>query len=332
VTARIFLRRDFLRLAAGAAVLPALANAGRAQAYPSRPIRLVIPFVPGGAFDAIGRPWADKMKARLGTVVVENIGGGGSSLGAAAVARAQPDGHTILLGGGGALVVNPLATNRPLYDPLKDFDPIGMLAVHAFAISVHPALPVRTLAELVESARRDPAKWSYGSAGVGSLNHLTFEMFKSLAGVPGIVHVPYRGAGPATADVVSGHIPIAIPSMNGQIYELHRANKVRILAVTSPDRLRGAPEVITAVEAGLPGMISQNLVGLLAPAGTPRAIIDQLNLATRACLEDRGFQDQLIASGFELPSDSSPERMRSLVESEIARWTPIIRSVELKLD
>jgi tripartite-type tricarboxylate transporter receptor subunit TctC len=229
-------------------------------------------------------------------------------------------------------VVNPVATSRPLYDPIKDFEPISILAVHAFAIAVHPSLPFNSLPELIESVRREPGKWSYGSAGVGSLNHLTFELFKSLAGLPGIVHVPYRGAGPATADLVSGHIPIAIPSMNGQIYELHRANKVRILAVTSPERLSGAPEMVTAAEAGLPGMISQNLVGILAPAGTSRSIIDQLNKATVLCLEDRAYQQHLISSGFELPPDSSPERMRSFVESEIARWTPIIKAVGLKLD
>jgi tripartite-type tricarboxylate transporter receptor subunit TctC len=325
-------RRKFLHLAAGAAALPTVSRIAWAQGYPTRPIRLVVPFPPGGAFDAIGRPWADRMKTLLGTVVVENIGGGGSSLGAAAVARAQPDGYTILLGGGGALVVNPVATSRPLYDPIKDFEPISTLGVHAFAIAVHPSLPARTLPELIENARSNPGELSYGSAGVGSLNHLTFELFKSLADLPGIVHVPYRGAGPATADLVSGHIPIAIPSMNGQIHELHRANKVRILAVTNPERLMGAPELTTAVESGLPGMISQNLVGILAPKGTPKPIIDQIAAATKLCLAERSHQEQLIASGFELPPDFSPEQMRRFVEGEIARWTPVIKAVGLKLD
>src|SRR3954454_4024067 len=149
-------RRTFLHLAAGGAALPALSRGALAQAYPTRAIRLVVPFAPGGAFDAIGRPWAERMKPLLGTVVVENIGGGGSSVGAAAVARAQPDGYTILLGGGGALVINPVAASRPLYDPVKDFDPISILAVHAFAIAVHPSLPVRTLSELIGHARANP--------------------------------------------------------------------------------------------------------------------------------------------------------------------------------
>jgi tripartite-type tricarboxylate transporter receptor subunit TctC len=327
-----FPRRQFLHLAAGAAALPAASRMAIAQTYPTRPIRLVIPFPPGGAFDAIGRPWADKMKTLLGTVVVENIGGGGSSLGAAAVARAQPDGYTILLGGGGALVINPVAASRPPYDPIKDFEPISILAVHAFALAVHPSLPVRTLTEFVDYARGNPGKLSYGSAGVGSLNHLTAELFKSLIDIPGIVHVPYRGAGPAITDLVSGHIPMAVPAMNGQVLELHRAGKLRILAVTNPERLTGAPEIPTAVEAGLAGMISQNLVGILAPAGTSKAIIDQVAAATRICLSERSYQEQLVASGFELPPDSSPERMRRFVEGEIARWTPVIKAVGLKLD
>jgi tripartite-type tricarboxylate transporter receptor subunit TctC len=325
-------RRRFLHLAATAAALPATSRIARAQAYPARPIRLVIPFPPGGAFDAIGRPWAEKMKTLLGTIVVENIGGGGSSLGAAAVARAQPDGYTILLGGGGALVINPIASSRSPYDPIKDFEPISLLAIHTFALTVHPALPVRTLAELVDYARNNPGKLSYGSAGVGSLNHLTGELFKSLVGVPDIVHIPYRGAGPAMTDLISGHVPMIVPSMNGQLLEFHRAGKVRILAVTNPERLVGAPDLPTALEAGINGMVSQNLLGLLAPAGTPKPIVDQIAAATRACLADRSFQDQLVASGFELPPDSSPERMRRFVEGEIARWTPVIKAVGLKLD
>jgi tripartite-type tricarboxylate transporter receptor subunit TctC len=164
------------------------------------------------------------------------------------------------------------------------------------------------------------------------LNHLTAELFKSLIDIPGIVHVPYRGAGPAITDLISGHIPMAVPAMNGQALELHRAGKLRILAVTNPERLTGAPEIPTAVEAGIGGMISQNLVGILAPAGTPKAIIDQVAAATKTCLSERSYQEQLIASGFELPPDSSPERMRSFVEGEIARWTPVIKAVGLKLD
>jgi tripartite-type tricarboxylate transporter receptor subunit TctC len=325
-------RREFFGVLGGAAALQTAAHPAFAQSkYPERPIRLVIPFPPGGAYDAIGRGWADRMKALLGTIVVENVGGGGSSLGTAAVARAQPDGYAILLGGAGGLVINPLTSRTP-YDPIKDFEPISAVAVHCFAISIHPSLPVRTLTELVDYARNNPLKVSYGSAGVASLNHLTGELFKSLAGAPDIVHVPYRGAGPAVTDLISGQIPMAVPSMNGQVLELHRSGKLRILAVTSPERLKGALEIPTAVEAGIRGMVSENLVGLLAPAGTPKAIVDQIAVATSSALSDENWQRQLIASGFETAADSSAGRMRRFIEDEIVRWSPVIKAVGLKTD
>ena len=170
---------DHLRC--GAAVSPRIA---RAQAYPSRPIKLVIPFPPGGAFDAVGRPWAERVKPLLGTVVVENIGGGGASIGAAAVARARPDGYTILLGGTQTLVNEALLKSRPLYDPMKDLDPIASLATNSLCIAVHPAVPAQTLRQLIAYAKANPGKLSYGHSGVGSIQHLAGELFKSLAGAP----------------------------------------------------------------------------------------------------------------------------------------------------
>ena len=190
-------RRRFLHLAAGAAALPAVSRIARAQAYPTRPIRLVIPFPPGGAFDAVGRPWAEKMKPLLGTVVVENIGGGGASIGAAAVARARPDGYTLLLGGTLPHVNEALLKSRPLYDPVKDLDPIASVAANCLCIAVNPAVPVQTLKELIVYAKANPGKLSYGHAGVGSIQHLTGELFKSLAGTPEIVDGAIPGHGPA---------------------------------------------------------------------------------------------------------------------------------------
>src|SRR5256885_3251675 len=168
-------RRRFLHLAAGAAALPAVSGMARAQSYPSRPIRLVIPFPPGGAYDAVGRPWADKVKPLLGAVVVENNGGAGGSLGAAAVARARPDGYTILLGGTLTHVNEALLKSRPLYDPVQDLDPIASVAANSLCVAVHPALPVQSLKELIAYAKANPGKLSYGDAGVGSIQHLTGE-------------------------------------------------------------------------------------------------------------------------------------------------------------
>jgi tripartite-type tricarboxylate transporter receptor subunit TctC len=324
-------RRDLLALALSGCAM-ALSPARAQSQYPERPIRLVIPFAPGGVYDAVGRPWAERIKGPLGTVVVENIGGAGGSLGAASVARAQPDGYTLLLGGGGALVITPIAANKPPFDPIRDFEPIALLVTTGLAIVVHPALPVRNLSELIAYAKANPGKLSYGSAGTGSMNQLTGELFKSLSGAADVVHVPYKGAGPAITDLVSGQIPIATPNVTAQIIELHRSGRLRILAVTAPRRLSAAPDIPTAVEQGLPGMISQNFIGLFAPARTPRAIIDQVAQATRAVMGDDLFLRSLVASGFEPYSDSSPEKTRAFVDDEISRWGPIIKSIGLKVD
>src|SRR5712691_7303548 len=274
-------RRTFLRLAVGAATLPAVSRIARAQSYPARPIRLVVPFPPGGAYDLVGRPLADKLKPLLGTVVIENIGGGGASLGAAAVVRAAADGYTVLLGGTLTHVNEALLKSRPLYDPVKDLDPIASVAANSLCIAVHPTVPVGTLKELIAYAKANPGKLSYGHAGVGSIQHLTGELFKSLAGTPEIVQVPYRGTGPLITDLVSGQVPMGTPGVTGQVIEFHRSGKMRVLAVTSPARLDAAPELPTAAELGFAGMTVMGSIGLLAPAGTPIGIVEQIAQATR---------------------------------------------------
>src|SRR5215510_1499293 len=331
---RIMRRRDFLALGAAALSARSLTlQPARAQAkYPDRPIRLVIPFPPGGGYDAVGRPWAEKMKSVLGTVVVENQGGGGSSLGAAAVARARPDGYTILLGGSSTHVTEAILKSRPLYDPLKELEPISNEVVSAFALAINPAVPARTLREFIDYAKANPGKLSYGHAGVGSLNHLTGELLKSLAGTPDIVQVPYRGSGPATADTISGQVAMVTPAVTGPLLEFNRTGKLRILAVTSPTRLIAAPNIPTAVEAGLPGMISQQSIGLFAPSATPKAIIEQIWQATRTVIAEPAYRQMLIESGFEPDVDSSPERFRRFMEEDIARWSPVVKAIGLKLD
>src|SRR3954453_19966972 len=247
-------RRKFLHLASGVAALAAASRSAVAQNYPTRPIRLVVPFLPGGAFDALGRPWAEKMKPLLGAVFVENIGGSGASLGAAAVARARPDGYTILLGGTLPHVNEALLKSRPLYDPVKDLDPIVAIAANFIGIAVNPSVPAQTLGELIAYAKANPGKLSYGHAGIGSTNHLTGELFKLLSGTPEIVQGPYRGMGPALTDAVGGQIQMAVPGVTGQVLEFHRTGKLRLLAVSSPKRRAAAPEIPTAREEGLPGL------------------------------------------------------------------------------
>jgi tripartite-type tricarboxylate transporter receptor subunit TctC len=325
-------RRHFLHVAAGAAVFPALSGVAAAQSYPARPIRLVVPFPPGGAFDAVGRPLADKMKPLLGTVVIENVGGGGSSLGAAAVARARPDGYTILLGGTQTHVNEALLKSKPLYDPVKDLDPIAGVAANVLCIAVHPTVPAQTLKELIAYAKANPGKLSYGHSGTGSIQHLTGELFKSLAGTPEIVHVPYRGTGPVIADLVSGQVPMGVPGVTGQVIEFHRTGRMRVLAVTGSARLAAAPELPTAAELGFPGMTVTGSIGLAAPAGTPAEIIEQIAQAARTVVAEAAFKQMLTDAGIEPTLDSGPEKFRRSLAADVALWAPVVKALGLKID
>jgi tripartite-type tricarboxylate transporter receptor subunit TctC len=325
--------RKFLHLSASVAALPVISHTAIAQNYPTRPIRLVVPFPPGGAFDALGRPWAEKIKPLLGTIVVENIGGASASLGAAAaVARARPDGYTILLGGTLPHVNEALLKNRPLYDPVKDLDPIVAVANNFLGIAVNPSVPVQTLGELIVYAKANPGKLSYAHTGIGSTNHLTGELFKMLAGTPEIVQVPYRGMGPALTDVIGGQVPMAVAGFTGQVLEFHRSGRIRVLAVTSPKRLIAAPEIPTVTEAGLPGLTVTASLGLLAPSGTPTPFIEQIAQATRTALAEPAYQKSLIEGGFEPIPDSNPEKFRQSLAADVALWAPVVKSLGLKLD
>ena len=318
-------RRDFLTLGSAALAVRGLTTTARAASnYPERPVRLIIPFPPGGGFDAVGRPWADRIKPRLGTIVVENQGGGGSSLGAAFVAHSSPDGYTLLLGGSSTHVTEAILKTRPLYDPIKDLEPISNIAVSPFALAVHPSVPATTLAEFINYDKANRATLSYGHAGVGWLNHLTGELFKSLAGLPDLLQVPYRGSGPAIADALAGHVSMVTPAVTGQMIEVHRTGRLRILAVTSPNRLSAASDLPTAAET-LPEMI-------FAPAGTAKAIIDQIAQANHALLAQSDYQKMLIETGFEPDVDSSPEIFRRRIAVEISKWTPIGQALGIKID
>jgi tripartite-type tricarboxylate transporter receptor subunit TctC len=325
-------RRGFFELVGGAAASAAMPLVGAAQAYPSRPIRLVVPFPPGGAFDAVGRPWAEKIKPLLGTIVIENIGGGGASLGAAAVTRAQPDGYTLLLGGTQTHLNEALLKAKPMFDPVKDLDPIASVASYFLGIAVHPSVPVRTIRELVDHAKANPGALSYGHAGVGTIQHLTGELFKTRVGAPGIVQIPYRGTGPAIADLISGQVPMGIVGITGQVLDLHRSGKMRVLAVTGAQRLVAAPELPTAAELGYPGLTVAGSVGLLAPTGTPLPIIEQIARANRTALAELAYQQMLIDAGMEATPDSNPEKFRQSLAADIALWSPIVSGLGLKIE
>jgi tripartite-type tricarboxylate transporter receptor subunit TctC len=319
-------------VAGGLSALSAAVLAPRSLAYPDRPIRLVVPFSPGGATDVVGRLWAEKMKPVLGTVVTENRGGGGGVTGAAEVARAQPDGHTFLFGNTSTQVLIPAIIPNPPYDPLKDFIGIYILCDAPTSIVVHASVPARNLAELIAYARANPGKLSYGSAGAGTVTNLAGELFKQLIGAPDIVHIPYKGAAPGVADLASGHIPMMTPNVGGPLLEFHRAGKVRILAVNAASRIKAAPDVPTSSEAGLPGMIAGNLNGLFAPAGVTQPIVERIAEATRQIMADADVHRILLTSGFEPILDSGPEATRQFITAELARWTPIIKATGFKME
>jgi tripartite-type tricarboxylate transporter receptor subunit TctC len=326
-------RRDLLAFGAAMLCIGTRGSRALAQAkYPDRPIKLVVPFVPGGVNDAVARLWADRVKASLGTVFIENQGGAGGAVGGAAVAHAQPDGYTILLGGAGSQVLNPIAMSKPLYDPIKDFEPIAILATTSLTIAVTPSLPVHTLKELIAYAKANPGKLVYGSAGTGSMTHLAGELFKSLAGAPDVVHVPYKGTGASLTDVISGQVPMILANVTGQVLELHKSGKLRMIVVTGPERLVADREIPTAVESGLPGMVSVNFTGLFAPAKTPKPIVAQIASATASVLASEEVRKNLIEQGLEPYQDSTPEKTQRFVEEDIARWTPVIRAIGLKLN
>jgi tripartite-type tricarboxylate transporter receptor subunit TctC len=303
-----------------------------ALAYPDRVIRLVVPFSPGGATDVAGRLWAEKMKSLLGTVVTENRGGAGGLTGAAEVARAKPDGHTFLFGNTSTQVLIPAISGNPPYDPLKDFVGVYILCNSPASIVVHESVPARNLSELIAYAKANPGKLSYGSAGVGTLTNLAGELFKQLIGAPDIVHIPYKGAAPGVTDLASGHIPMMTPNVGGPLLEFHRSGRVRILAVASTARMKAAPDIPTAIEAGLPGMVAGNLNGLFAPAGVPKAIVDRIADATRQAVADADFQKILVTSGFEPILDSGPDATRAFIAEETARWVPVMKAANFKLE
>jgi tripartite-type tricarboxylate transporter receptor subunit TctC len=300
--------------------------------YPERPIKLMVAFSAGGVNDVVGRQWAERVKTLLGSVYVENQGGAGGTIATGEVARAQGDGYTLLLGSTSTMVLNPITMARVPYDPAKDFVPIAIIAVSTTSIVVHASVPVQTLPELIAYAKASPGKLSYGSAGTGTMSNLSGELFKQLTGLNDLVHIPYKGAGPGITDLVSGHIPMMTPNVTGQVLELHRTGKIRILAVNAAQRLGAAPDIPTAIEQGLPGMIGLLFLGLFAPAATPKPIVDRIAEATHAAMTEPDFQKVLMASGLEPVPDSNSEKAKRFMEEEIARWGPVVKAAGFKVE
>src|SRR5882757_4861984 len=292
-------RRDLLRYGLAAlpiAMLGARPSVAEGQ-YPEQPIRLIVPRSAGGVVDVVARIWAEQAKPVFGNIVIENQGGGGGTIAAAAVARSRPDGLTLLAGTTSELVISPVIMGTTQYDPVKDLAPIAIMAISISALMVHESVPATTLSEFVTYARANPGKLSYGSAGVGTSAHLCAELFKQLAGLPDIVHVPYKGANPGLADFYAGHLPMFAASISPQVLEMHAQGKIRILVAGTNRRLEGAPDIPINTDAGFPDLVTLQFMGVFAPGGTPRPIIDHIAGATHRVMADREFRKKLIEIG-----------------------------------
>jgi tripartite-type tricarboxylate transporter receptor subunit TctC len=308
-------------------------GAGAAQAqekYPQRPIRLIVPFPPGGQTDNVSRRIGDAISPVLGEqVVIDNRGGAAGTIGSAEVARAKPDGYTILMGTSSTHAINPTLMSSIQYDAIRDFTPVIVIATGPMTISVHPSVPVRTLMQLVADVKSRPGEYSYGGAGVGSVNHLAGELFKSKAGNLQIVFVPYKGAGPVLVDLIGGQIPMSSTSLSS-VLPYHRSGRVRTLAVMKEGRSVSAPEIPTAIEGGLAGAVAYTFNIVFAPAGTPRVVVDTLTNALQKVMANHAFLDSLVKLGVDPVSDSNPDKAAAMVRDEVAKWRPLIVSLGLK--
>ena len=307
------------------------ATTASAQDFPSRPITLIVPYSAGGGNDVMARVAAEKMSRSLGQqIVIENRGGAGGSIATRQGARAVPDGYTLALGGTGTLAINPTLYPNVGYDPRKDFAPIGLIGTSALVVLVNPSVPVKSIKELIAYAKANPGKMNFASAGTGSGIHLAAEYFKVQAGIE-MTHVPYKGSGPALQDLVGGHVAIYFSSMPPAL-GLIKEGKVRALAVTGPKRSDIMPELPTVAEAGdMPGFEAVLHYGIVAPAGTPTAIVNKLNIALRAAVMSDELKAKLAPDGTE-PLASTPEEYAADIDKEETKWSAIVRKSGAKAE
>ncbi len=301
-----------------------------AQTYPTRPIRLVVPFPPGGAVDAYARIVQTRLGEQLGQpLVIENRGGAGGMIGADLVAKAAPDGYTLLVGNIAALAMNVGVYSSMPYDPLRDFTAVMHTVDVNYALVIHPAVPVRTVAELVAHAKTNPGKLSYGSAGAGSAPHLATELLKQRAGID-IVHVPYKGGGPMVADLLGGQIQLAIGDQANLMPQV-KAGKLRVLAVGSAKRSPTYPEVSTIAEAGYAGFEAGAWQAIVGPAGMSGPIVKRLHEALLRTMENPDVRERLIGAGLD-PVAGTPEDLARHIRAEIGKWSKVAKEVGARAD
>jgi tripartite-type tricarboxylate transporter receptor subunit TctC len=322
--------RNLAWLAAAALIAQVAATAAQAQGYPNRPVKIIVPTPAGGPVDVMARLVANQISPLLGqTAFIDNRGGAANTLGSAEAARATPDGYTLLYSAASGLVIAPMLQKNAGYDPLKSYDPIAIVAATSNVLVVHPAVPAKSVAELVAYAKANPGKINFSSGGIGVLPHLIGEYFKAKAGID-VQHVPYRGGGPSIQDVVAGNVQYTFEGIS-VLRPLIEDGRLRALAVTSPRRSALLPNVPTMIESGFADFQSTSWTGLLAPHGTPTDIITKLNAAVNAALKTPEMKvalDKLAGEALGGP----PSELTKVIESDLGKWGPIVKALNLQTD
>ena len=324
------MRRIRLALASAIAALLVPSAGAHAQTYPDRLVRIIVPQSPGGPTDLLARATAARLQAAFGqNVIAENRGGAGGVIGAKAVATAEPDGHTLLLGNTSVLVHIPLLSRTAGYDPAKAFAPVARLATSYQVIFVHPSVPVKSIQELVAYAKANPGKLNYSSAGVGNTLHLAGELLRARTGID-IVHVPYNSGAEALRAVLGGQVHMSLVNLTG-LLPLFQEGKLRPLATTSPKRFAELPDVPTMIESGLPDFTVPAMFGVVAPAGTPRTIVDKLNTTINRELASPDMQKVLERMGAERGA-GSPQDYADFIAAERRKWEAVVNAANLRID
>jgi tripartite-type tricarboxylate transporter receptor subunit TctC len=322
-------RRQILAQGLGLLAATAVPAAARAQAWPTQPVKLIVTFPPGGSSDIVARLVAPLLSQRIGqTVTVENRPGAASTLGAALVARSQPDGHTLLMSNSAPMSISPTLMDKPSYDPLASFRHLAYIGDVPTVLVVHPSVPVTDFAGFVAWAKAQGEPVSFGSGGQASVGHIVGELLAQQAGLK-MQHVPYKGAGPMRSDLLGGQIKVAVDALPQNIPFL-TSGRLRLLAVTAPQRVAQAPDVPSVVELGYPGLVAQNFVGISAPAGLPSAVEQRLVSALTQVLADADLQAKLRSQGFELAT-RTPEGFADFIRQQAERWAPVVKASGAKL-
>ena len=314
--------REILRIGALGAML-VIGGSALAQAFPTKPIRFIAAFPAGGPSDIVARAMAKRMSEVLGQpVIVDNRTGAGGNIGAEAVAKAPPDGYTVLLGGS-YVIIAPALYLKPPFDPIRDFAPIGLIVSNQYVLVTHPSVPARSVRDLIKVAKVQPGKLNYASTGPGSPPRLAGELFKSMAGVD-MVNISYKGATPALIDMIGGHIDVYFGGISGTLPPI-ASNKIRPLAVTSTKRSSQLPEIPTVAEAALPGYDITTWFGLLAPAGTPREIVNKLNAVIIGIVNEKEMTNYLIGQGVD-PVTNTPDQFAAYIKNEVPKFAKIVKA------